>query len=117
MIQISPTGLRNEFWRRRLLLSGSTPPRYARIRLTEGAHQHPKMVEAVFRLLSCPLQGSEDINPRGDCDLHRLVLGGEVFYLKVDCYAYQGDLRFLSSDPTDDEKTTRIYTCMLASEY
>ena len=116
MVQISAVGLKNEYWRRRLFLSDSTPPRYARIRLTEAAHRHPKMVEAVFRLLSCPAQMDEEFNPNGDCDLLRLVLDGETFLLKVDCFAYQGDSKISSDDPTDDEKTTRIYTCMLAWE-
>ena len=36
--------------------------------------------------------------------------------IRIYRYASGGDLRFPSSDLTDDEKTTRIYTCMLASE-
>jgi hypothetical protein len=117
MVQISPIGLRNEYWRRRLLLSGSTPPRYGRIFLTPGVHEHPGLVEIVFRLLSCPVQMSEDINPHGDCDLLKLVVEGKVFYLKVNCCASDGDRKLGSDDPADDEKTTRVFTCMLASEY
>lgn len=117
MVQISPTGLRNEYWRRRLLLSGSTPPGYAKIFLTRGLYEHPKLVDVIFRLLSCPVQMGEDINPYGDCDLLKLVMEGETFYLKVNCCASDGDLKLGSDDPTDDEKTTRVFTCMLASEY
>ena len=117
VVQISPTGLRNEYWRKRLLVGLTPPARYVQFFMTQGIRQHPKGVEAMAYLLTCPAQMDENINPWGDCDMLKVVFRGDTFYLKVDCYASDGTLQYGSPDPTDDEKTTRIFTCLLASEY
>jgi hypothetical protein len=59
----------------------------------------------------------EGSNPWGDCDLLVAELGGTRFFLKVDTYARAEELQYFSEDPADDELTTRVMTCMLASEY
>lgn len=43
--------------------------------------------------------------------------GRDTFLLKVDCYARRWEPNEASEDPADDEKTTRVCTCMLANEY
>ena len=117
MVQISPTGRRNEYWRRKLYRASQIPSRYVQLFMTQGVKHHPKGIDAIAYLIACPAQMSEDINPWGDCDMLKVVLDGETFYLKVDCYASDGSLRYGSEDPADDAKTTRVFTCLLASEY
>ena len=66
-------------------------------------------------LLTCPTQIDPGVNPSGECDLLKVVLDGETFYLKVDCYARNWEPSEVSEDPANDEKTTRVYTCMLGT--
>lgn len=117
MAQLSPTGQRNEFWRGRLAKGPAPAPRYARLLLTRGVQAHPRGMEALAELLSGPTQDHEDIDPYGDRDMRKVTLGGDKFYLKVDCYAPDEDLQWGSEAPEDDEKTTRVFTCLLADEY
>ncbi len=118
MITITMTGIRNEHWRRELGRGEAVPPRYARLFVTRGIQHHPRGMEALRKLLNCPPQTNPDINPWGDCDLLRVTLDGEAFLLKVDCYAATwGTPEEASGVPSNDEVTTRVYTCMLASEY
>lgn len=117
MIRISPTGLRNEHWRKKLLSVDRAQNRYAQLFMTRGVQTHQKGVDAMAYLIACPSQMSMDINPYGDCDLLKVIFASDLFFLKVDCYASDGSLNFGSDDPASDEKTTRIFTCMLASEY
>jgi len=49
--------------------------------------------------------------------LLKVELGGDTFLLKVDCYARSWEPNEASEDPANDEMTTRVYTCLLASEY
>jgi hypothetical protein len=117
MVTITLAGIRNEHWRR--LLSGEHPvsPLYARLYVTRGVHHHPRGYEALRMLLTCPTQIDPAINPWGDCDMLRVTLGGDTFYLKVDCFGRSWDLTEASPDPACDDMTTRVFTCMLASEY
>ncbi len=118
MILITMTGIRNEHWRRELGRGQAVPLRYARLYVTQGIQHHPRGVEALQKLLTCPPQTEPEINPWGECDLLRVPLAGETFLLKVDCYAATwGYPEDASEDPADDERTTRVFTCMLASEY
>lgn len=118
MVMITIAGIRNEYWRKKLGCGEIVPPRYARLMVTRGALHHPQGENALRELLTCPPQTHPDINPWGECDLLKTVQGGETFYLKVDCYAAtSGSAEEASCDPAVDEMTTRVYTCMLASEY
>jgi len=116
-VQISPTGIRNEFWRRMILAGVRNPPRYVQFIISEGVRAHPQGTKAMGYLLTCPAQMDRDINPLGDCNLLRVIWASEIFYLKVECFAADGQLQRPSEDPSDDQKTTRVFTCMLASEY
>ena len=117
MAKITPTGMRNEYWRSRLLVGLTPPARYVQFFMTQGVRMHPRGVEAMAYLLTCPAQLEESINPWGDCDMLKVVFSGETFYLKIDCYSSDGTLKHASEDPADDQKTTRVFTCLLASEY
>ncbi len=116
-VQISPTGIRNEYWRKMILAGVKNPPRNVQFVISEGVRSHPKGTEAMGYLLTCPAQMNREINPHGDCDLLSVIWAREIFYLRVECFAADGQLRRPSEDPANDEKTTRVFTCMLASEY
>ena len=117
MVQITPTGMRNEYWRRRLLLGLMVPERYATVQVSEEMEQNPKCQEALARLLTGPAQMDSVVNAEGDCDWLRVVVAGESFDLFVSCFAQGGRYRRSSDDPGDDDLTTRIYSCMLSDEY
>lgn len=117
MAMITHAGIRNEYWRRRLGRGEIVYPRYARLYITRGVQHHPRGTEALRKLLTCPPQIDPAVNPWGYCDLLKVVLDGDTFYLKVDCYARSWHPNEASENPADDEQTTRVYTCMLASEY
>lgn len=118
MVLITIAGIRNEHWRRQLGSGEPVLARYARLYVTRGVEHHLYGQEALKELLTCPPQIQPDVNPWGECDLLKTVQGGETFYLKVDCYAAtSGSPEEASCDPAVDDMTTRVYTCMLASEY
>ena len=117
MVVITIAGIRNEGWRRELGRGQAVSPLYARLYITRGVHYHPQGHEALRYLLTCPPQTDPGINPWGDCDMLKVVHGGDTFYLKVDCYARSWDPNEASEDPDNDELTTRVFTCLLASEY
>jgi hypothetical protein len=116
-VKITPTGIRNEYWRGQLKQDVRVPQQYARLYMTRGVKNHPMWTQALAALLAGPAQMDEGINPWGDCDMLKVSLGGETFYLKVDCYGKAETMDQGTEDPTDDEKTIRVFTCLLASEY
>ncbi|GLH74759.1 hypothetical protein GETHLI_32610 [Geothrix limicola] len=117
MVQITPTGMRNEYWRRRLLCGLMVPERYARVIVSDEMQSHPHGQEALARLLTGPAQLDPVVNAEGDCDWLRVVVAGESFDLLVSCFAQGEGRRRGSDDPSDDDLTTRIYSCMLTEEY
>lgn len=117
MIQISAQGLRNEYWRRRLLLGLMVPERYAKVWISEGAREHPLAVEALARLLTGPAQHDSTINADGDCDWLRTTVDGIDFDLFVYCFAQGEPRKRGSDDPADDDQTTRLYSLLLTSEH
>ena len=118
MVLITIAGIRNEHWRRQLGRGQAISPRHARLYCTRGVLHHPCGNEALTELLTCPTQIDPGINPWGDCDMLKTVQGGDTFYLRVDCYAATwGTPSEASEDSASDELTTRVFTCMLASEY
>jgi hypothetical protein len=93
------------------------PERYATVWISEGAREHPGALEALARLLTCPVQVDPEINREGDCDWLRTIIDGVDFDLFVNCYAHGEQPKRGSGDPSDDDLTTRLYSLMLSSEY
>lgn len=56
-----------------------------------------------------------DNDPHGERDFGDLTLWGEDIFWKVDYY--DRDLRYGSDDPANPDKTMRVLTVMLTSEY
>lgn len=110
-------GMRNEYWRRRLLLGLMVPERYATVWISEGARESPLAVEALGRLLTCTVQLDPLVNHDGHCEWLRTTVDGVDFDLFVNCYALGEQPRRCSDDPGDDDLTTRLYSLMLSSEY
>jgi len=54
-------------------------------------------------------------DPHGEHDFGSIELNGETFFFKIDYYT--ADMQGGSEDPADPEKTTRVLTIMLASDY
>ena len=84
--------------------------------LTAGVHELPDMVKAAAIQRVATFDAfTEDHDPYGEHDFGSFDLCGRRFFWKIDYYdraMEQG-----SEDPSDPEKTTRILTIMLASEY
>lgn len=60
-------------------------------------------------------QFTPDNDPHQEHDFGAFELQGQRAYWKIDYYDV--DLRFASSDPSDESLTRRILTILLASEY
>ena len=56
-----------------------------------------------------------DNDPHGEHDFGSFTLVGREFFWKIDYH--DRDMIHGSQDPADPEKTTRVLTIMLASEY
>ena len=54
-------------------------------------------------------------DPHGEHDFGSFELAACKFFWKID--AYDAELHFGSEDPSDEAKTTRVLTIMLAEEY
>lgn len=117
METITPTGMRNEHWRKRLLVGLMVPERYATVWLSYGAREHPLAVEALAKLLTCPVQLDPMVNHDGHCEWLRTTVDGVDFDLFVNCYAHGEARKRGSDDPADDDLTSRLYSLMLSSEY
>ena len=94
----------------RTTLSGGT------VLLTAGVHELPDMVKAAaIRRVATFDAFTEDNDPYGEHDFGSFDLCGRRFFWKIDYFDERGE--FGSEDPADPQKTTRILTIMLASEY
>jgi len=58
---------------------------------------------------------TEDNDPHGEHDFFSFEVAGEKFFWK--CDYYDKEMEFGSNDPCDPDKTTRVATLMLASDY
>jgi hypothetical protein len=58
---------------------------------------------------------TEDNDPYGEHDFGSFVLDKKTIYWKIDYYDM--NLEFRSEDPSNEAKTTRVLTVMLADEY
>ncbi len=56
-----------------------------------------------------------DNDPHGEHDFGNFKIDSEMFFFKIDYYA--PDLQGGSEDPADPEKTKRVLTIMLVSDY
>lgn len=64
---------------------------------------------------SSPEAFTEDNDPHGQHDFGAFTLDGRKIFWKIDYY--DPSMEFGSEDPSDDEKTFRMLTIMLAEEY
>jgi hypothetical protein len=58
---------------------------------------------------------SEDNNPYGERDFVSVVVDGDTYFGKIDCYA--PDMEHGSEDPSDPKQTVRVLTIMHSSDY
>ena len=58
---------------------------------------------------------TEDNDPHGEHDFFGFEFAGENFFWK--CDYYDKEMQFGSDDPSNTDKTTRVATLMLASDY
>lgn len=54
-------------------------------------------------------------DPYGEHDFGKVVLDGEGFYWRIDCYDLE--MEYLSENPADPALTKRILTIMRSNEY
>jgi hypothetical protein len=94
----------------RTTLSGGT------VLLSAGVHELPDMVKAAaIRKVVSFDDFNEDNDPHGEHDFGKFELCNRRLFWKIDYFDERGE--FGSEDPADPQKTTRILTIMLASEY
>jgi hypothetical protein len=87
-----------------------------RVMLTCGVAGLPDMVKAKALLLVASFdQFTEGNDPFGEHDFGSFELADRTFFWKIDYYDQR--CKFGSEDPADPERTTRVLTIMLASEY
>ncbi|MGA8291067.1 MAG: DUF3768 domain-containing protein [Rhodoplanes sp.] len=84
--------------------------------LSAGVYELPDMVKAAaIRKVVTFDEFTEDNDPYDEHDFGRFELCNRRFFWKIDYFDERGE--FGSEDPADPQKTTRILTIMLASEY
>ena len=87
-----------------------------RVMLTCGVAGLPDMVKAKALLLVASFdQFTEGNDPFGEHDFGSFELADRTFFWKIDYYDQRCE--FGSEDPSNPERTTRVLTIMLASEY
>jgi hypothetical protein len=87
-----------------------------KVMLTMGVAELPDTVRAkALQMVAEFDRFTEDNDPRGEHDVGIFELVDRTFFWKIDYYDRQCE--FGSEDPSDPERTTRVLTIMLASEY
>jgi hypothetical protein len=84
--------------------------------MTAGVNELPDMVKAEALKRAATFDDfNEDNDPHGEHDFGSFELCGRKFFWKIDYF--DRSMEYGSDDPSDPEKTTRVMTVMLASEY
>jgi Protein of unknown function (DUF3768) len=87
-----------------------------KLMMTPGVDELPDCVKAdALVKVATFSEFTSDNDPHEEHDFGFFELVGRTFYWKIDYYDEQCE--FGSNDPADAEKTTRVLTLMLASEY
>ena len=87
-----------------------------RVMLTSGVNALPEAVKAnALQLVRTHHQFDEGNDPHGEHDFGSFELADRTFFWKIDYY--DGRCEFGSDDPSDPNRTTRVLTLMLSSEY
>jgi hypothetical protein len=90
--------------------------RDGKVMMTIGVAELPDCVkaEALFQVVNFS-EFTPENDPHGEHDFGSFNLVGRKFFWKIDYY--DKDMRFGSEDPSDPERTLRVLTLMLATEY
>ena len=84
--------------------------------MTSGvARLDPETIARILDSVRTYEQFDEAIDPYGEHDSGRFIIGGEDYYWKIDYY--DRSLEFHSPDPADPEVTVRVLTIMRVEEY
>ncbi|HEX5865738.1 MAG TPA: DUF3768 domain-containing protein [Casimicrobiaceae bacterium] len=84
--------------------------------MTAGVDALPDMVKAAALKKAATFDAfTDDNDPHGEHDFGSFELCGRKFFWKIDYY--DRAMEYGSEDPGDPDKTTRVMTVMLASEY
>jgi len=90
--------------------------RLGHVMMTAGVDGLPSGEKAiVIRRVATFADFNADNDPHGEHDFGSFELAGRKFFFKLDYY--DAGMEFGSEDPADPDKTTRVLTIMLASEY
>ena len=84
--------------------------------LTAGVDALPSDVKAiVIRRVATFSEFTPENDPHREHDFGNFSLDGRKFLWKIDYY--DANMEFVSEDPADPSKTTRVLTIMFVSEY
>ena len=87
-----------------------------RVFITRGIHalseRDRRVIVSMVRMFNV---FTDDNDPYGHHDFGAFAHGGLKIFWKIDYY--DPSMEFGSEDPSDDEKTVRVLTVMLAEEY
>ena len=87
-----------------------------RVLVTQGVRELPLVTNAaVLERVRTFANFSADNDPHHEHDFGSFEIDGQTFFWKID--SYDEHCEFGSEDPADPNKTTRVLTIMLASEY
>ncbi|MDA9464519.1 hypothetical protein XH87_07845 [Bradyrhizobium sp. CCBAU 53415] len=90
--------------------------RGGKIMMTIGVAELPDCLKAEALRKVADFSGfTEENDPYSEHDFGSFDLVGRKFFWKIDYY--DKDMKCGSEDPSDPERTTRVLTLMLASEY
>ena len=89
---------------------------HGRLMITQGVNaEGSDFVLRVHQAVANFKDFTPDNDPYGEHDFGSLKIDGQKIFWKFDYY--DPSLKFGSEDPSDESKTCRVLTIMLASEY